>query len=100
MDVAHSSDSSTPALPTDQDWRPAAAGVGHRTIGGQQSADAATADLWYPRYLARGGNTPRTLADLEDAVFRSYLPMARTLANQASGSPSTKIRLSMPPNSA
>ena len=30
----------------------------------------------------------------------SALPMARTLANQASGSPSTKIRLSMPPNSA
>ena len=32
---------------------------------------------------ARTSDAPRTLAAARDAVFRQYLPMARTLANSA-----------------
>ena len=35
--------------------------------------------LWDALYLARVGESARRLADLEDAVFRYYLPLARTL---------------------
>ena len=50
--------------------------------GGDRIADsAATQDVWC--VLARAGtdDLPRTLAAAQDAVFRRYLPMARTLAN-------------------
>ena len=52
--------------------------------GGDRIADsAATQDVWC--VLARAGtdDLPRTLAAAQDAVFRRYLPMARTLANGA-----------------
>ena len=51
---------------------------------GDRIADsAATQDVWC--VLARAGtdDVPRTLAAAQDAVFRRYLPMARTLANGA-----------------
>ena len=38
--------------------------------------------LWDALFQARGRNSVRELADMEDAVFRFYLPMARTLANE------------------
>jgi hypothetical protein len=57
----------------------------HRWEGdGDRIADsAATQDVWC--VLARAGtdDVPRTLAAAQDAVFRRYLPMARTLANGA-----------------
>ena len=52
--------------------------------GADRIADsAATQDVWC--VLARAGtdDVPRTLATAQDAVFRRYLPMARTLANGA-----------------
>ena len=42
---------------------------------------AATQDVWYVLARARTDDAPRTLAAAQDAVFRRYLPMARTLAN-------------------
>jgi hypothetical protein len=46
-----------------------------------QPADSATADrLWDALYRARAGRNRHVVADLEDAVFGLYLPMARTLA--------------------
>ena len=42
---------------------------------------AATKDVWYVLARARIEEAPRTLAAAQDAVFRRYLPMARTLAN-------------------
>lgn len=49
-------------------------------------ADSATAErLWDALYLARAGKTRQPVADLEDAAFRLYLPMARSLAHTVSG---------------
>lgn len=36
-------------------------------------------------YLARAGKTCQPVADLEDAAFRSYLPISRTLAHTVGG---------------
>jgi hypothetical protein len=52
--------------------------------GGDRIADsAATQDVWC--VLARAGidDVPRTLAAAQDAVFRRYLPMARTLVHHS-----------------
>ena len=56
--------------------------AGHATaVGGDHPEGAADADrLWVALSRARTGNTPRTRAHSEDAVFRFYLPLARTLA--------------------
>lgn len=49
-------------------------------------ADSAAAErLWDALYLARTGKTGQPVADLEDAAFRLYLPMARTLAHTVVG---------------
>ena len=40
-------------------------------------------DAWYVLARASTDDAPRTLAAAQDAVFRRYLPMARTLANAA-----------------
>jgi hypothetical protein len=49
-------------------------------------ADSAAAErLWDALYLARAGKTRQPVADLEDAAFRLYLPMARTLAHTVGG---------------
>ena len=49
-------------------------------------ADSAAAErLWDALYLARAGKTWQPVADLEDAAFRLYLPMARTLAHTVGG---------------
>lgn len=37
-------------------------------------------EMWDALRRARAEQTPRTLAQLEDALFRHYLPMARTMA--------------------
>jgi len=55
-----------------------------RKRGGDRIADsAATQDLWCVLAQASTDDLPRTLAAAQDAVFRRYLPMARTLANGA-----------------
>jgi hypothetical protein len=49
-------------------------------------ADSLAAErLWDALFLARAGKTRHVAAELEDAVFRYYLPMARTLAGTAVG---------------
>lgn len=66
-------------------------------------ADSAAAErLWDAIYLARVGKTWQSVADLEDAAFRLYLPMARTLAHTPSRAAPTRIgsRPNRPPNSA
>ena len=45
----------------------------------------AAEQLWDMLYLARAGKTRHSVADLEDAAFRMYLPMARTLAHTVNG---------------
>ena len=45
------------------------------------AAAEAARDVWSVMAGARTGDAPRTLAAAQDAVFRRYLPMARTLAN-------------------
>lgn len=53
--------------------------------GAQSHRFAETAQagkLWDALFTARTGQSARNLADLEDAVFRFYLPMARTLAHE------------------
>lgn len=45
-------------------------------------ADSAVAErLWDALHRARAGETEQSAADLEDAAFRFYLPMARSLAH-------------------
>jgi len=56
-------------------------------------ADSATAErLWDALYLARAGKTRQPVADLEDAAFRLYLPMARTLAHTFGDTPVSRAR--------
>jgi hypothetical protein len=56
------------------------------------SSDTVTADrLWEALHQARAGRTPQTLAHTQDAVFRFYLPMARTLARAAVGEPAHQV---------
>jgi len=51
-----------------------------------QSVDSVAAErLWDALYQARKGQSRRLVADLEDAAFRRYLPMARTLAHTEGG---------------
>jgi hypothetical protein len=53
-------------------------------VGGGDPDGTAEADrLWVALGRARTGNTPRTRAHSEDAVFRFYLPMAHTLARNS-----------------
>ena len=48
--------------------------------------DSPTAEqLWDALYLARAGKTRHSISDLEDAAFRLYLPMARTLVQTVNG---------------
>ena len=47
------------------------------------NAAAAAGDVWYVLSRARIDDAPRTLAAAQDAVFRRYLPIARTLADGA-----------------
>ena len=48
----------------------------------QINESAVIRDVWYVLARASTGNAPRTLAAARDAVFRRYLPMARTLATE------------------
>ena len=51
-----------------------------------QGVDSAAAEqLWQTLQTARTDQRTTAVADLEDAVFRLYLPMARTLASTAIG---------------
>ena len=43
---------------------------------------AAAERLWDALFLARARKSARNMADMEDAVFRFYLPMARTMAHE------------------
>ena len=56
-----------------------------RTVGGDDPGDtAAHADrLWAALVNVRTGDRPSSRARTEDAVFRFYLPMARTLARSS-----------------
>jgi hypothetical protein len=54
--------------------------------GDGQAADTAAAELlWAALYRARAGESHQSIAELEDAAFRFYLPMARTLAHRVNG---------------
>lgn len=49
-------------------------------------ADSAAAEaLWDALYLARSGKSGQPVADLEDAAYSFYLPMARTIAQTVTG---------------
>jgi hypothetical protein len=49
-------------------------------------ADSVAAErLWDALYQARASRSRRLVADLEDAAFRRYRPLARTLAHSAAG---------------
>ena len=55
-------------------------------LDGRQPADTAVAErLWDALYQARTGESHQPVAELEDAAFRFYLPMARTLAHHVNG---------------
>jgi hypothetical protein len=54
---------------------------GEPAMTGLGTAGTGTADeLWEALDRARTGSQPRTLAQVEDALFRYYLPMARSIA--------------------
>ena len=51
-------------------------------VGDHEPADSVVAErLWDALYRARTGETEQSTGDLEDAAFRFYLPMARSLAH-------------------
>ncbi len=51
-----------------------------------QSVDSVAAErLWDALHQARAERACRLVADLEDAAFRRYLPMARTFAHMEGG---------------
>ena len=51
-----------------------------------RATDSVAAErLWDALYRARTGETEQSTADLEDAAFRYYLPMARSLAHSVCG---------------
>ena len=53
----------------------------HRRVSADRITDtAANEDVWYVLARARTDNPARPLRSARDAVFRRYLPMARTLA--------------------
>lgn len=53
---------------------------------GQQGADSTVAEqMWQALRSARSAQRTNAVAELEDAIFRLYLPMARTLAGTAIG---------------
>ena len=62
-------------LQVTQDEHPADSMVGER--------------LWNALYTARAVDSPRQVADLQDSVFRFYLPMARSLAHAVIGESGT-----------
>ena len=56
----------------------------------QHPADSQVGErLWNALFTARDDGLPRQVADLEDAVFRFYLPMARGLAHAVVGESAT-----------
>jgi hypothetical protein len=58
------------------------------TIDGAPAGGTAHPDrLWVALYHARAGNTPSIRAHTENAVFRFYLPLARTLARSSTWYP-------------
>ena len=57
-------------------------------------ADSAFAeDLWNTLFNARAGERLQEGADLEDAVFRFYLPMARSLSQRVRCSTEGEVRV-------
>lgn len=55
-------------------------------------ADSVAAErLWDSLYQARTGQSRRLVADLEDAAFRRYLPLARTLAHTTAGDDAKEV---------
>ena len=47
--------------------------------------------LWDAMHRARTGETEQSTADLEDAAFRYYLPMARSLAHSMCGASNDRV---------
>ena len=64
-------------------WLSAVARPEHRFGDDRPNAIAATRDVWSVLAQARAGDAPWALAAARDAVFRRYLPMARTLAHHS-----------------
>ena len=56
-----------------------------------ESDPAEAQSLWNALARARADYAPRVLAAAEDAVFRWYLPLARTLASGAAGTAADPI---------
>jgi len=73
--------------PTPQQLSPPAAGRTNPCGGGDPVGVSHADRLWIALTLARAGDTPSTRAHTEDAVFRFYLPMARTLARSSARYP-------------
>jgi hypothetical protein len=48
--------------------------------------------LWDALFNARAAGLPGQVADLEDAVFRYHLPMARTLAHSVAGATPSQVQ--------
>jgi len=69
--------------PRDPVWLSAVVRPEHRFRGDRPAAIAATRDVWSVLAQARAGDAPWALAAARDAVFRRYLPMARTLAHHS-----------------
>src|SRR5690349_21663631 len=67
-----------------------------------QSVDSVAAErLWNALYQAQAVRTRRLVADLEDAAFRRYLSLARTLAHTEGGAQDAdRTPSNRPPNSA
>ena len=63
-------------------WLRAVVRPEHRFSGDRPTATAATQDVWSVLAQARARDAPWALAAAQDAVFRRYLPMARTLAHR------------------
>jgi hypothetical protein len=60
--------------------------MGEVVTASPRDADSTVAEqLWQTLQTARTGDRTNAVADLEDAVFRNYLPMARTLARSVIG---------------
>ena len=69
--------------PRDPVWLSAVVRPEHRLRGDRRTAAEATRDVWSVLAQARAGDAPWALAAARDAVFRKYLPMARTVAHHS-----------------
>lgn len=76
------------SIPTGGSERPAPATTVEGCMPVDDAVDCEAQRLWQVLVRARAEYAPRVLAEAEDAVFRYYLPLARSLAaDRAAGAP-------------